>query len=155
MICHQLTKTHHTQIMYALSRHDLNVVTIFTSLQYFDISLLSIMLSNQYFSTCITKLLTAEELGDPYLLNGNQELAPDVNGDFTWECIVKPSDKAEVHPSTFVAIIGHIGSGNVILDRALFYKQPLEKFSVGFWDLHGWRSCMCIIFILIEHLGAK
>ena len=45
----------------------------------------------------ITKFLTAEELGDPYLINGNHELALDVDGDFTWERVGKPSDEAEVH----------------------------------------------------------
>ena len=42
---YDLSPTHqdrHTQITYALSGHDLNVATIFTSLQYFDVSLLSI-----------------------------------------------------------------------------------------------------------------
>ena len=51
---YDLSPTHqdrHMQITYALSGHDLNVATIFTSLQYFDVSLLSIMLSSQYIST--------------------------------------------------------------------------------------------------------
>lgn len=46
----------------------------------------------------ISKFLTAEELGDPYLINANHELALDIDGDFTWEHVGKSADESVVQP---------------------------------------------------------
>ena len=51
-------------------------------------------------TTRITTFLTAEELDDPYLINANQELALDLDGDFTWERVGNLPDKAEAPGST-------------------------------------------------------
>lgn len=81
-------------ITYALSGHNLNVAVIFSSLQLFNIirtplimlPLVLSSLSNALVAANrISKLLAAEELAEPYLIDDSLEAAVIVDGDFTWE----------------------------------------------------------------------
>ncbi|KAJ7472999.1 ABC transporter type 1, transmembrane domain-containing protein [Mycena galericulata] len=82
------------QITYALSGHELNVAVIFSSLQLFNIiraplTFLPLVLSGLSdaivaFSR-IGNFLTAEELPEPYLIDGELKNAVEVDASFAWE----------------------------------------------------------------------
>ncbi|PPQ81309.1 hypothetical protein CVT26_015196, partial [Gymnopilus dilepis] len=85
-------------ITYALTKHDLNIAIIFTSLQLFNIMrapllLLPFSLSGLASAVVsfnrLSEFLNAEELERPYLINPAQELAVEVDGDFEWENVPK------------------------------------------------------------------
>ncbi|KAF8884414.1 multidrug resistance-associated ABC transporter [Gymnopilus junonius] len=85
-------------ITYALTKHDLNVAVIFTSLQLFNILrapllLLPFALSGIAGSVVsfnrLCEFLNAEEIGEPYTIEPNQDLALKVDGDFEWENVAK------------------------------------------------------------------
>ncbi|KAJ7607493.1 multidrug resistance-associated ABC transporter [Roridomyces roridus] len=83
-----------TFITYALTGHDLNISVIFSSLQLFNIiraplTLLPIVLaalSDALVSFArIGKFLSAEELPEPYLIDGEMKNAVEVDANFVWE----------------------------------------------------------------------
>ncbi|KAJ7589468.1 multidrug resistance-associated ABC transporter [Mycena floridula] len=91
-------------ITYSLTKHDLNVAIIFSSLQLFNIIraplmffpfVLSILSDTLVSLVRISKYLTAEELPDPYPIDPDQKHAVVVDGDFTWEAVPKEKAKEE------------------------------------------------------------
>ncbi|KAJ7457054.1 multidrug resistance-associated ABC transporter [Mycena latifolia] len=81
-------------ITYALSGHDLNVAIIFSSLQFFNIIRAPLMFLPFVLSALsdalvalgrIGKFLTAEELPDPYPIDGDLKNAVEVDASFAWE----------------------------------------------------------------------
>ncbi|KNZ81013.1 Multidrug resistance-associated protein 1 [Termitomyces sp. J132] len=91
-------------ITYALTGHDLNIAVVFTSLQLFTIIrvpfiVLPIVLASLadllVALTRISKFLSAEELGDPYVLDESLPTAVEVDGDFTWETAGKMPMKSK------------------------------------------------------------
>ncbi|KAJ7284398.1 multidrug resistance-associated ABC transporter [Mycena rebaudengoi] len=81
-------------ITYALSGHELNIAIIFSSLQLFNIIRVPLILFPFVLGSLsdavvalarIGKLLTAEELEDPYPIDTELENAVHVDASFTWE----------------------------------------------------------------------
>ncbi|KAJ7284355.1 multidrug resistance-associated ABC transporter [Mycena rebaudengoi] len=81
-------------ITYALSGHELNITIIFSSLQLFNIIRVPLVLFPFVLGSLsdavvalarIGKLLTAEELEDPYPIDTELENAVHVDASFTWE----------------------------------------------------------------------
>ncbi|KAJ7800822.1 P-loop containing nucleoside triphosphate hydrolase protein [Mycena olivaceomarginata] len=81
-------------ITYALSRHELNIAIIFSSLQFLNIIRMPLVfipfvlsaLSDAMVSFArIGAFLTAEELTDPYAIDLERENAVDVDASFAWE----------------------------------------------------------------------
>ncbi|EJU01834.1 hypothetical protein DACRYDRAFT_22209 [Dacryopinax primogenitus] len=90
-------------ITYALSHHALEPAIIFSSLQYFNIIRAPLIFLPLVFTVCtdayialgrIGKMLTAEELEEPYSVDLDAELAVDAEGEFVWESVEKPDDKS-------------------------------------------------------------
>ncbi|KAG6830040.1 hypothetical protein H0H92_002458 [Tricholoma furcatifolium] len=82
--------------------HDLNVATIFTSLQLFNVIRIPLAFFPFVLSTFtdalvalrrISKFLLAEELEEQFLIDYGRKTAVSVDGDFTWEVAGKPEEK--------------------------------------------------------------
>lgn len=74
----------------------------------------------------IGKFLTSEELGDPYMINANHDLALDVDGDFTWERVGKPADSSSAQadkPSS----PGALGDASANKKQKLDIKSKADK----------------------------
>ncbi|KAF7792645.1 hypothetical protein EIP86_003742 [Pleurotus ostreatoroseus] len=94
-------------ITYALSGHELNIATIFTSLQFFNethlcpqiirtpLIFFPMVMANVADAAVATRrisqFLTAEELAEPYKVDPTNEFAVDVDGSFQWETAYKDS----------------------------------------------------------------
>ncbi|KAH9476173.1 ABC-type transporter cicA [Psilocybe cubensis] len=83
-------------ITYALTKHDLNIAIIFSSLQLFNIIRIPLLLLPFAFSTVaeaavalnrFTEFLTADELGEPYLIDPTQPLALKLDASFEWDTV--------------------------------------------------------------------
>ncbi|KAF9562072.1 multidrug resistance-associated ABC transporter [Agrocybe pediades] len=94
-------------ITYALTKHDLNIAVIFTSLQLFNVirvPMLLIPFSLSGLSDALVSLgrlsefLTAEELGEPYRIEPSQSLAVKVDASFEWENVVKLEAESKDNP---------------------------------------------------------
>ncbi|KAJ7459489.1 multidrug resistance-associated ABC transporter [Mycena galericulata] len=81
-------------ITYALSGHELNVAIVFSSLQLFNIIRAPLIFLPFVLSALsdaivaflrISKFLTAEELPEPYLIDGELKNAVEVDASFAWE----------------------------------------------------------------------
>ncbi|OBZ78499.1 Canalicular multispecific organic anion transporter 1 [Grifola frondosa] len=91
-------------ITYGLSGHDLDVATIFSSLQFFNIIrapliflplVLASLTDAMVAIRRISKFLIAEELAVPYVVDKSTEFAVDVDGDFTWETVEKAVERGD------------------------------------------------------------
>lgn len=85
-------------ITYSLTKHDLNVAIIFTSLQFLNIIREPLIFLPIVLHSCsdavvaigrIQKYLNAEELPEPYRVNATNDNAVEVDGDFRWETTAK------------------------------------------------------------------
>ncbi|KAF7760155.1 hypothetical protein Agabi119p4_10831 [Agaricus bisporus var. burnettii] len=83
-------------ITYALSGHDLDVATIFTSLQLFNAIRMPLIMLPFVLSALsdaivalgrISGFLTAEELAEPHKVEYGRAAAVEIDGDFTWETV--------------------------------------------------------------------
>ncbi|KAG6877944.1 hypothetical protein C0993_001802 [Termitomyces sp. T159_Od127] len=81
-------------ITYSLTGHELDIAVVFASLQLFTIIRIPFLVLPIILASLadllvalarISKFLSAEELGDPYILDESLPDAIDVDGDFTWE----------------------------------------------------------------------
>ncbi|CAL1710985.1 unnamed protein product [Somion occarium] len=81
-------------ITYGLSGHELDVATIFTSLQFFNIiqyplaffpAVLAVAANVYVALGRISKFLLAEEIAEPYNIDPDSKFAVDVDADFSWE----------------------------------------------------------------------
>ncbi|KZT57357.1 hypothetical protein CALCODRAFT_434214 [Calocera cornea HHB12733] len=91
-------------ITYALSNHALEPAIIFSSLQYFNIIRAPLIFLPLVFTACtdayialgrIGKMMVAEELEEPYSVDPAAPLAVSAEGDFVWESVDKPDDRAK------------------------------------------------------------
>ncbi|CAL1711021.1 unnamed protein product [Somion occarium] len=85
-------------ITYGLSGHELNIATIFTSLQFFNIiraplAFFPVVIASASDAVValgrISKFLMAEEIAEPYTIEPNSKFAVDVDADFRWETAYK------------------------------------------------------------------
>ncbi|KAI0360724.1 multidrug resistance-associated ABC transporter [Trametes cingulata] len=87
-----------TFITYALTGHNLDVATIFSSLQFFNIIRIPLVFLPLVLAAAtdalvalgrISTFLRAEELEVPYVIDPESKFALDVDADFTWETVRK------------------------------------------------------------------
>ncbi|GJJ12903.1 hypothetical protein Clacol_007149 [Clathrus columnatus] len=149
-------------ITYGLTGHTLTPAIIFSSLQLLDIIRLPLVFIPFVISACadayvalgrIGEFLTAEELGELYMIEPNLEdegtkLGVKVEGNFTWESATSgaASDvgKEEDQPfkltnlnlriprGSFVAIVGRVGSGKSSLLQAMIGEMRKVSGQVTF-----------------------
>ncbi|KAG6856149.1 hypothetical protein H0H87_007054 [Tephrocybe sp. NHM501043] len=92
-----------TFITYSATGHELNVATVFTSLQLFTIIRIPFLVFPMVLASLadilvalrrISKYLSAEELGEYCEVDETRTTAVDLDGDFTWEPPLKTLNKA-------------------------------------------------------------